>query len=114
MKRSTYRHVFVLATVASLFISQTVNGQVKSTPAAAGSARKAQHSAAEKSRLAKGSKAAEPATLPDESCHCLSGDTEAEARFERALGGRLSAAGLDYADVPLNDIVQQFQSDYDI
>jgi len=70
---------------------------------------------AERSVLTGASQNTKPENAPTDFCQCVGeDDSPAVARIESALRAPLHSSGIDYADVPLQEIVDQLQGEYSI
>jgi hypothetical protein len=75
---------------------------------------KAETATAEKSPKAEGANH-ETTNASTEFCQCIGRDNAASTKkIEEALAGPLHSVGLDYADVPLQDVVSNLSDDYGI
>jgi hypothetical protein len=75
---------------------------------------KAEPTPAGKSPVAEGS-SSDKTDASSELCQCINRDNAASTKkIEQALAGPLHSNGLDYADVPLQDVLTQISDDYGI
>ena len=76
---------------------------------------KAEQIPVEKLAVAEGSNRDKTDASSAELCQCISRDNSASTkRIEQALAGPLHSNGLDYTDVPIQDVMTQLSDDYGI